>query len=72
MTFAMDLVIQINKRTPFKTVTCNYTASGVEAVLVDGRDGQEYHIDIKPNGVTLSPEAIDDMMNPESNEAKGA
>lgn len=63
MTYAMDLIIQINKETPFKTMKCNYTAQGIEATLVDARDGQVYKVEVKPTGETLCPEAIDDTIN---------
>jgi len=63
MTFCMDLIIQINKYTPFKTMKCNYTAQGIEATLVDARDGQIYKVEIKPTGETLCQEAIDDVVN---------
>jgi len=63
MTFAMDLIVQVNKHTPFKTIKVNYTARGIEGELVDARDGQVYKIEIIPTGVTLCPEAIDDAVN---------
>lgn len=63
MTYSMELIIEINKFTPFKTIKCNYTAQGIEATLVDARDGQVYKVDVKPTGETLCPEAIDDVVN---------
>jgi hypothetical protein len=72
ITYAMELVVQIDKHSSFKTVRCNYIADGVEAVMVDVRDGQEYSLVIKPLGITLSSEAMDDMLNPEALEGEGA
>lgn len=63
MTFCMDIMVQLNKFTPFKTMKVNYNAQGVDAELVDARDGQVYSIEIKPTGMTLCPEAIDEAVN---------
>lgn len=63
MTYSMELIIEINKHTPFKTMKCNYTAQGIEATLVDARDGQVYKVEVKPTGETLCPEGINDVVN---------
>lgn len=66
MTFCMDILVQLNAKTPFKFTKCGYNASGAEGTLLDVRDGQMYSIEVKPLGITLSPEAIDDAVNPEA------
>ena len=71
MTYAMDLLIHLNKNTPFKVIRCGYTYNGMQAVALDNRDGQEYKIEVVPNGVQLCPEAIDDIFNPEAMEVQG-
>lgn len=70
MTFAMDLVVQMNKNTPFKALKCGYTYNGVKATVIDSRDGQEYNVEIIPNGITLSPEAMDNEFNLEAMEVQ--
>lgn len=58
MTYALTLLSRLNK-VGYKSLKITTTADGMKGAFVDTDDGQVYEVNVKPLGITLSKEAME-------------